>query len=100
MWPRLRRMESCLSGGLGQRGATDLHLLVLAEPRLPIPPEVFSSLLGEFAARREQYIHCMESFEFLVGGGGGFGAINTPDKVSLNRIMVDYAFTPFSETNV
>jgi hypothetical protein len=89
-----------LVGWIGPKKATDLHLLVLAEPRLPIPPEMFSSLLGEFAARREQYIHCMESFEFLVGGGGGFGAINTPDKVSLDRIMVNYPFTPFSETTV
>jgi hypothetical protein len=59
-----------------------MHLLVLAEPRLPIPPEVLPSLLGEFAAWCEQYINSMGSFEFFVGGGGGFGAINTPDTVA------------------
>jgi hypothetical protein len=42
----------------------------------------------------------MESFEFFVGGGGGISVNNTPDKVSLNRMMVDYPFTPFSETTV
>ncbi len=77
-----------------------MHLLVLVEARSPVPPEVFPSLLGEFAAWREQYGNSMESFDFFVGGGGGFGVINIPDKVSRNRMMVEYPFTPFSETTV
>jgi hypothetical protein len=32
----------------------------------------------------------VESFEFFVGVGGVFGAINTPDIVSLNRMMVGH----------
>jgi hypothetical protein len=90
-----------LVGWIGaKRGRGYAHVLVLVEPRFLIPPEVFPFLLSEFAAPREQYGNSMESFEFFVGGGGGFGSINTPEKVSLNRMIVEYSFTPFSETTV
>jgi hypothetical protein len=62
-----------------------MRVLVLVEPRFPIPPEMFPSLLDGFAAWREQYRNSMESFEFFAGGGGGFGVINAPDEASLNR---------------
>jgi hypothetical protein len=77
-----------------------MRVLVLVEPRFPIPPEMFPVLLDGFAAWRERYRQSMESFEFFAGGGGGFGVINTPDEASLNRMMVEYPFTPFSEITV
>jgi hypothetical protein len=42
----------------------------------------------------------MESFEFFAGGGGGFGILNIPDEATLNRIMVQYQFTPFSDITI
>ena len=77
-----------------------MRVLVLVEPRFPIPPEIFPALLDGFAAWREQYRNSMESFEFFARGGGGFGVINTPDEASLNRMMVEYPFTPFSQITV
>ena len=42
----------------------------------------------------------MEAFEFFAGGGGGFGIFNVPDEATLNRIMVEYPLTPYSELTV
>ncbi len=77
-----------------------MRVMVLVEPKFAIPPEMFPVLLDGFAAWREQYRQSMESFEFFVGGGGGFGIINAPDEETLNRMMVEYPFTPFSEITV
>jgi hypothetical protein len=50
---------------------------------------MFPALPDRFAAWREQYRNSMQSFELFAGGGGGFGGIITPDKATLNRIMVE-----------
>jgi hypothetical protein len=42
----------------------------------------------------------METFEFFAGGGGGFVIFNVPDEATLNRIMVEYPLTPYSELTV
>ena len=77
-----------------------MRALVVVEPRFPVPPEMFPTLLDGFAAWRDLHRDIMESFEFFVGGGGGFGVVNVPDEATLNRMMVQYPFTPFSEITV
>ena len=77
-----------------------MRALVVVEPRFPVPPEMFPTLLDGFAAWRDLHRDNMESFEFFVGGGGGFGVVNVPDEATLNRMMVQYPFTPFSEITV
>jgi hypothetical protein len=57
-------------------------------------------LLDAFADWRERHRQSMESFEFFAGGGGGFAVANVPDEVTLNRIMVEYPFTPYSHITV
>jgi muconolactone delta-isomerase len=49
---------------------------------------------------REAHRERMEAFEFFAGGGGGFGIFNVPDEATLNRIMVEYPLTPYSELTV
>ena len=74
-----------------------MRVFVLVEPKFFIPPEMFPTLLDGFAAWRDAHRGVMEVFEFFAGGGGGFGILNVPDEATLNRIMVQYPFTPFSE---
>ena len=78
-------------------GYTVMRVFVLVEPKFFIPPEMFPTLLDGFAAWRDAHRESMEAFEFFVGGGGGFGVFNVADEATLNRIMVQYPFTPFSE---
>jgi hypothetical protein len=77
-----------------------LRVFVLVEPKFFVPPEMFPTLLDGFAAWRDANRENMEAFEFFAGGGGGFGILNVPDEATLNRIMVQYPFTPFSELTV
>ena len=77
-----------------------MRVFVLVEPKFFIPPEMFPTLLEGFAAWRDAHRESMEVFEFFAGGGGGFGVLNVPDEATLNRMMVQYPFTPFSEVTV
>jgi hypothetical protein len=36
----------------------------------------------------------------FAGGGGGFGIFNVSDEATLNRIMVQYPLTPYSEVTI
>ncbi len=74
-----------------------MRVFILVEPKFFVPPDMFPDLLEGFADWRERYKDRMESFEFFAGGGGGFGVLNVADEATLNQIMVEYPFTPFSE---
>jgi hypothetical protein len=74
-----------------------MRVFVLVEPKFFVPPEMFPTLLDGFAAWRDAHRESMEVFEFFAGGGGGFGIFNVADEATLNRIVVQYPFTPFSE---
>jgi hypothetical protein len=84
----------------GKRRFGVMRVFVLVEPKFFIPPEAFPTLMEGFAAWREVHRERMEAFEFFAGGGGGFGIFNVPDEATLNRIMVQYPLTPFSELTV
>jgi hypothetical protein len=77
-----------------------MRVFVLVEPKFFAPPEVFPALMEGFAAWRDAHRERMEAFEFFAGGGGGFGIFNVPDEATLNRIMVEYPLTPYSELTV
>ena len=74
-----------------------MRVFILVEPKFFVPPDMFPDLLEGFANWRERYKDRMESFEFFAGGGGGFGVLNVADEATLNQIMIEYPFTPFSE---
>lgn len=86
--------------GKEKRRYSALRVFVLVEPKFFVPPEMFPTLLDGFAAWRDANRENMEAFEFFAGGGGGFGVLNVSDEAALNRIMVQYPFTPFSEITV
>ena len=73
-----------------------MRAFVMVEPKFFTPEEIFPALLEGFVAWREANREHMESFEFFAGGGGGFGIFNGPDEATLNRIMFQYPFFPYS----
>jgi muconolactone delta-isomerase len=77
-----------------------MRAFVLVEPKFFTPPEILPTLLEGFVAWREANREHMESFEFFAGGGGGFGIFNGPDEATLNGIMVQYPFFPYSQITV
>ena len=77
-----------------------MRVFVLVEPKFFVPPEIFPTLLDGFAAWRDAHREHMESFEFFAGGGGGFGVFNGPDEATLNAMMFEYPFTPYSEITI
>src|SRR5215212_11093965 len=77
-----------------------MRAFVMVEPKFFTLPEIFPTLLEGFVAWREANREHMESFEFFAGGGGGFGIFNGPDEATLNGIMVQYPFFPYSQITV
>jgi hypothetical protein len=77
-----------------------MRVFVLVEPKFFASPEVFPTLMDGFAAWREANRERMEAFEFFAGAGGGFGIFNVADEAALNRIMVQYPLTPYSEITI
>jgi hypothetical protein len=76
-----------------------MRAFVMVEPKFFTPEEIFPALLEGFVAWREANREHMETFEFFAGGGGGFGIFNG-DEATLNRIMVQYPFFPYSQITV
>jgi hypothetical protein len=74
-----------------------MRAFVIVEPKFFTPPEIFPTLFEGFVAWRDANREHMESF---AGDGGGFGIFNGPDEATLNRIMVQYPFFPYSEITV
>ena len=77
-----------------------MRILIITRPKFPVPPEQLPAMIQGFAAWRERYRSITESFEFFAGGGGGFGVANVPDEATLNQIMIEHPFTPFSEQEI
>ena len=77
-----------------------MRIFVMSQPRFPVPPEQLPALTQGFVAWREKYRSVTESFEFFAGNNGGFGVLNVPDEATLNQIMIEYPFGPFSELDI
>jgi hypothetical protein len=69
-------------------------------PRFQVPLEQFPTMWEAFAAWRDRYRDKMESFEFFIGGGGGFGVVNVADERELQQMLIEYPFTMYSEIEV
>jgi hypothetical protein len=102
----LRSSHGALAGGIMPVGKGNdtrrlrvMRAFVMVEPKFFTPEEIFPALLEGFVAWREANREHMETFEFFAGGGGGFGIFNG-DEATLNRIMVQYPFFPYSQITV
>jgi muconolactone delta-isomerase len=68
--------------------------------KFPLPPEQMPALWPQFVAWRERYRDRMESFEFFIGGGGGFGVVNVDSAEELQQMLIEYPFTMVDEVEV
>ena len=77
-----------------------MRVLVLVRPRHFVPRDQFPSLMQGFADWRGRHRERMEVFEFFAGGGGGVAIVNVPDEATLQQLIIEYPFAPFSEFEV
>jgi hypothetical protein len=69
-------------------------------PRFQVPLEQFPALWEQFVGWRERHREKMESFEFFVGGGGGFGVVNVADEGEAQQMLIEYPFSFFDDVEL
>jgi hypothetical protein len=69
-------------------------------PRFQLPLEEFPSTWQRFVDWRERYRGKMESFEFFLGGGGGFGVVDVDSAEELQQMLIEYPFNMYDEVEV
>lgn len=77
-----------------------MRALLISRPKHPVAREDFPAFIEAFAAWRERYRPLMESFLFFASGAGGGGVVNAPDEATLARMMAEYPFGPYSDTDI
>lgn len=77
-----------------------MRVLVYVRPIHVSPFEQMPMMMEQFAAWRERYRSQMEVFEFFAGSQGGIGIVHAADEASLNQMMMEYPFAPFSDIDV
>ncbi len=75
-------------------------LIVDRGPRFQTPPEHLLALWDEFAQWRNRWREKMESFQFFVAGWGGFAVVDVTDETELQKMILEYPFSSFSELDV
>jgi hypothetical protein len=76
-----------------------MRVLVVARPRFQLPPERLPQMVEEALEWRDRHRSELEEFGTFPGGGG-FGICDVPDTESLNRLILEMPFSPFSEHDV
>ena len=76
-----------------------MRVLVVGTPKFPVPPDQLPAMADAALAWYQRYQDRMEVFGNFPGGGG-FGVVNVDDAETLNQMMLEMPFTPFSEVEV
>ncbi len=76
-----------------------MHVLIVGVPKFPTPLEQLSALLDSESNWYERYRDRVEMHGWFVGGGG-FVIVDVEDEATLNQIVLEHPFTPFSEVQV
>jgi hypothetical protein len=77
-----------------------MRALIISRPKFPVAQAEFPGIMQAFAGWRERYKPMMEKFEFFVSGAGGCGIVNVPDDQTLARMLMEYPWGPYSDTEV
>src|ERR1700730_3908759 len=77
-----------------------MRVLAHIESKFPVPPEQVPMMLDGFKAWREKYRGQMESFFFFAGRQGGGGILNVPDEAALNKMMLEWPLSQYSDTHI
>jgi hypothetical protein len=76
-----------------------MRFLVVGLPRSPVPPEQLSDVVAAEPQWYERHRDKIEVYGWFAGGGG-FAIVNVEDDVTLNELVVQHPFLPFSEVQV
>lgn len=76
-----------------------MHVLVVATPRFPIPPDELPTIVDGALEWFDRHRGELEHFGTFPGGGG-FGVVDVADEATLNRLMLEMPFSPFSRLEV
>ncbi len=79
-----------------------MRTVIICKPKHPLPPDPaqVQQIFAGFAAWRERYRDKMESFEFFIGTGGGFGVIDVDSAEELHRITLENPIFFFCENEM
>lgn len=73
-----------------------MKALVIGRPKFQIPPEMAPMVTQGALDWYERYKDRFEAFGTFMGGGG-FGLVEVDDAETLNQMIAEMPFAPFSE---
>jgi hypothetical protein len=76
-----------------------MRFAIIYRPKNPPPPEQIPDIVQTMGDWMQRYGDRLEGTEFFVGGGG-FGIIDTDDADTVQRLIAENPFTPYSEIEI
>jgi hypothetical protein len=76
-----------------------MRVLIVAEPRFQIPPEQLGQIIDGALQWYERYRDRFVEFGTFPGGGG-FGVLEVADEETLNQMVLEMPFSPFSKLTI
>ena len=76
-----------------------MHVLVVATPRDPIPPDMLGQMIDGSLAWYDRYADKFLAFGTFPAGGG-FGVIEADDTETVSRMIVEMPFSAVSNHDV
>jgi hypothetical protein len=76
-----------------------MHVLVVATPRDPIPPEHLGPMIDASLAWYDRYADKFIAFGTFPGGGG-FGVVEVDDAAMVGRMVLEMPFSAVSNHDV
>jgi Domain of unknown function (DUF3303) len=76
-----------------------MRFAIIYRPENAPPPEQIPEIVQTMAEWMQRYGDRLEGTEFFVGGGG-FGIIDTDNAETVQRLIAENPFTPFSEIEI
>jgi muconolactone delta-isomerase len=72
-----------------------MQFLVVAKPQFQAPPDQLPAMIEAAMEWTDRYANELKEFGTFPGGGG-FGIADVPDVETLNQMIVEMPFSPFS----
>jgi len=76
-----------------------MRALVIGRPKFQVPTEQAPELTEKAIDWYERYEDSFTAFGTFLGGGG-FGIVDVEDEATLDRLIVEMPFTPYTEITV
>jgi hypothetical protein len=77
-----------------------MRALIISRPTFPVAQAEFPGIMQAVAGWRECYKPMMEKSEFFISGAGGCGIVNVPDDQTLARMLMEFPWGRYSDTEV